>query len=120
MELATNEELQPIADATEGNPLLIKLFVTRFLTGHLPLKFVLQELKAVNKLLGKNIVEYLYSKSLSLLEQQCGEDDAHGIMNAFCPLSVESLLITMIYSDIAVLKIATPSIMYCAPPVTLP
>lgn len=87
VEQATDEELQPVLNATEGNPLLIKLFVTRFLVSHLPLKYVLQELKAVNKSFGKSIVDYLYTESLTLLEQQCGEDEAHGLMNAFCPLS---------------------------------
>lgn len=87
MEQAADNELKPIVDATEGNPLLIKLFVTRFLTSHLPLNLVLRELQMVNKRLGKNIVDYLYTESLLLLEKQGGEDNAHRIMNAFCPLN---------------------------------
>jgi hypothetical protein len=87
VEQATDEELTPIVDATEGNPLLIKLCVTRFLTSHLPLRFILRELQTVHQHLGKSIIDYLYMESLSALEQECGEDAAHGIMNAFCPLS---------------------------------
>ncbi|TMF49166.1 MAG: hypothetical protein E6I32_06190, partial [Chloroflexi bacterium] len=34
---ASEEELKPIVEVTEGNPLLIKLFINRFLTSHLPL-----------------------------------------------------------------------------------
>ena len=70
----------------QGNPLLIKLFVTRLLTSHLPLAFVLAELQAINQRLGRNIIDYLYAESLSILEQQCGEDASHWILNAFCPL----------------------------------
>lgn len=83
---ASDDELQPIVAVTEGNPLLIKLFVNRFLTSHLPLPHVLMELQEINKRLGKNIIDYLYSESLTVMEHQCG-DAAHGIMNAFCPLS---------------------------------
>ena len=84
---ASDDELKSIVDVTEGNPLLIKLFVTRFLTTHLPLALVLAELQAVNKRIGKNIIDYLYAESLTVLEEKCGEDAAHKIMNAFCPLS---------------------------------
>ena len=52
---------RPIVEVTEGNPLLIKLFVTRLLMSHLPLAFVLAELKAVNQRLGRNIIDYLYA-----------------------------------------------------------
>lgn len=83
---ASDDELRPIVDVTEGNPLLIKLFIYRFLTTHLPLAFVLVELQAINKRLGKNIVDYLYAESLAVMQQKCG-DVAQGIMNAFCPLS---------------------------------
>lgn len=83
---ASEDQLKPIVEVTEGNPLLIKLFVTRFLTSHLPLTLVLEELQAVNRHLGKNIIDYLYAESLSALEQQCGKDAAHWILNAFCPL----------------------------------
>src|SRR5260370_22785832 len=41
LEGASDDELRPIVDVTEGNPLLIKLFVTRLLTSHLPLALVL-------------------------------------------------------------------------------
>ncbi len=82
----SDEELRPIVEVTEGNPLLIKLFVTRLLTSHLPLAFVLAELQAVNQRLGRNIIDYLYAESLSVLEHHCGKDAAHWILNAFCPL----------------------------------
>lgn len=87
IEQASDDELKPIVEVTEGNPLLIKLFVTRFLTSHLPLTFVLRELQAVHERIGKNIVDYLYSESLAVLEKRCGEDNARAIMNAFCPMS---------------------------------
>jgi hypothetical protein len=87
MEQASDDELVPIVNITEGNPLLIKLLIMRFLTSHLPLALVLDELQAVNKHLGKNIIDYLYAESLLVLEQKCGEDAAHQIMNAFCPLN---------------------------------
>ncbi len=83
---ASDDELQPIVEVTEGNPLLIKLFVTRLLTSHLPFALVLAELQAVNQRLGRNIIDYLYAESLSILEQHCGEDASHWILNAFCPL----------------------------------
>jgi transcriptional regulator with XRE-family HTH domain len=86
IEEASDDELRPIVEVTEGNPLLIKLFVTRLLTSHLPLAFVLAELQAVNQRLGRNIIDYLYAESLSVLEQYCGSDAAHWILNAFCPL----------------------------------
>jgi transcriptional regulator with XRE-family HTH domain len=86
IEEASDDELRPIVDITEGNPLLIKLFVTRLLTSHLPPAFVIAELQAVNQRLGRNIIDYLYAESLSILEQQCRQDASHWILNAFCPL----------------------------------
>jgi transcriptional regulator with XRE-family HTH domain len=86
IEEASDDELRPIVEVTEGNPLLIKLFVTRLLTSHLPFAFVVEELQAVNRRLGGNIIDYLYAESLSILEQHCGKDAAHWILNAFCPL----------------------------------
>jgi hypothetical protein len=86
IEEASDDELRPIVEVTEGNPLLIKLFVARLLTSHLPLAFVLVELQAINQRLGRNIIDYLYAESLSVLEQQCGKNAAHWILNAFCPL----------------------------------
>jgi len=86
IEEAGDDELRPIVEVTEGNPLLIKLFVTRLFMSHLPFPLVLAELQAVNQRLGKNIIDYLYAESLSVLEQQCGKDAAHWILNAFCPL----------------------------------
>ncbi len=85
-EEANDDELRPTVEITEGNPLLIKLFVTRLLTSHLPLALVLAELQAVNRRLGRNIIDYLYAESLSVLEQHCGKDASHWILNAFCPL----------------------------------
>ena len=86
LEEASDDELRPIVEVTEGNPLLIKLFVTRLFMSHLPFPLVLAELQAVNQRLGRNIIDYLYAESLSVLEQQCGKDAAHWILNAFCPL----------------------------------
>lgn len=86
IEEASDDELRPIVEATEGNPLLIKLFVTRLLTSHLPLAFVLTELQAVHQRLGKHIIDYLYAESLAILVQLCGKDESHWILNAFCPL----------------------------------
>jgi len=86
VEEASDDELRPIIEVTEGNPLLIKLFVTRLLTSHLPLAFVLAELQAVNQRLGKNIIDYFYAESLATLAQLCGKDASHWILNAFCPL----------------------------------
>ena len=86
IEEAGDDELRPIVEVTEGNPLLIKLFVTRLFMSHLPFPLVLAELQAVNQRLGRNIIDYLYAESLSVLEQQCGKDAAHWILNAFCPL----------------------------------
>ena len=84
---ASDDELMPIVDATEGNPLLLKLCITRFLTSFLPLSFVLTELQEVNKLMGKNVIDYLYFESLSLLQERCGEQMTNRLLNAFCPLS---------------------------------
>ncbi len=86
IEEASDDELRPIVEVTEGNPLLIKLIVTRLLTSHMPLALVLAELQAVNQRLGRNIIDYLYAESLSILEQHCGKDASHWILNAFCPL----------------------------------
>lgn len=79
-------ELMPIINATEGNPLLIKLVVTRFKMSHLPLEIVLRQLQKANELIGKNLIDYLYAESLAFLEQECGKDVAHSLINAFCPL----------------------------------
>lgn len=87
MRQSSDEELMPVVDATEGNPLLLKLCVTRFLTSFLPLSFVLTELQEVNKLMGKNVIDYLYFESLSLLQERCGEQTTNRLLNAFCPLS---------------------------------
>ena len=86
VEQASDDELRPIIEVTEGNPLLIKLFVTRLLMSHLPLAFVLAELQAVNQRLGRNIIDYLYAESLSMLQQHCGKDASRWLLNAFCPL----------------------------------
>lgn len=86
VEQASEDELRPIVEVTEGNPLLIKLFVTRLLMSHLPLDFVLAELQAVNQRLGRNIIDYLYAESLSMLQQYCGQDASRWLLNAFCPL----------------------------------
>ena len=86
IEEASDDELRPIVEVTEGNPLLIKLFVTRLFISHLPFPLVLAELQAVNQHLGGNIIDYLYAESLSVLEQYCGKDASHWILNAFCPL----------------------------------
>ena len=86
IEGASDDELRPIVEVTEGNPLLIKLFVTRLFISHLPFPLVLAELQAVNQHLGGNIIDYLYAESLSVLEQYCGKDASHWILNAFCPL----------------------------------
>jgi len=83
---ANDEELGPILEATEGNPFLIKLCVRRFLASHLPLDVVLRQLKEANKLISKNVILYLYSESLSVLEQRCGKEAAKHLMAAFCPL----------------------------------
>jgi hypothetical protein len=87
IEQAADEALSPIINATEGNPLLIKLCVRRLMTSHLPLPFVLNELQEVHDHLGKSIIDYLYAESLSTLEALCGEEAAQSIMNAFCPMS---------------------------------
>lgn len=84
---ANDEDLMPIVEATERNPLLIKLYITRFLTSYLPLAFVLAELQEVHKFIGKNIVDYLYFESLSLMQEKCGEENSNRLLNAFCPLS---------------------------------
>src|SRR5260370_18630219 len=73
IEEASDDELRPIVEVTEGNPLLIKLFVTRLFMSHLPFPLVLAELQAVNQRLWRNIIAYLYAKSLSALEHQCGK-----------------------------------------------
>jgi hypothetical protein len=53
---------------------------------HLPFAFVLAELQAVNQRLGRNIIDYLYAESLSMLQQHCGKDASRWILNALCPL----------------------------------
>lgn len=94
---AEDNDLKPLVETTEGNPLLIQLFVRCLLTSHLPFNIILDELQAVHQQFGKNIVEYLYAESLSLLKEQCGSDIAYSIMNAFCPLSAGD---TVNYDDL--------------------
>src|SRR5579884_477419 len=104
VEQANDDELRPIVDVTEGNPLLIKLFVTRLLVSHQPLDFVVEELQAVNQRLGQNIIDYLYAESLSMLQQRCGKEAARRLLNAFCPLGAgDSVTYGALrtYSDIA-------------------
>lgn len=83
---ASDEDLQSIFNATEGNPFLIKLCVRRFLLSHLPLALVLDELKQANQEFGRAVMEFLYAKSIALLEERCGMEAAEGMMSAFCPL----------------------------------
>lgn len=81
------EELEPIITVTEGNPLLIKLVVRRFLHARKPLARVLQELREDlgTKGIAEDVRNYLYVQSLEELQTSVGEDSASQIMNAFCP-----------------------------------
>jgi hypothetical protein len=85
---ATHTELEPILKLTEGNPLLIKLAVNRFLVSKRPLNDVLNELK------NTQLKDFLYMRSLEELQNLCGTENTNKFINAFCPTpSGESLSI---------------------------
>ena len=83
---ATDDELRPILTVTEGNPLLIKLIVRRFLHTRKSIPFILQELRELSASgIAEDLRNYLYVQSLEELETRVGKDTAKKIMNAFCP-----------------------------------
>lgn len=83
---ATNDELRPILTVTEGNPLLIKLIVRRFLYTRKSIPLILQELRELSvSVIAEDLRNYLYVQSLEELEARVGKDTAKKIMNAFCP-----------------------------------
>jgi len=88
---SSHKELEPILKLTEGNPLLIKLAVNRFLVSKRPLSDVLNELK------NTQLKDFLYMRSLEELQKLCGIEDTNKFINAFCPtpsgesLSIENL-----------------------------
>jgi nucleoside phosphorylase len=88
IELATDEDLKPILDVTEGNPLLMKLAVNRFLVSHRPLKDILDQLRGRDP----QLKEYLYLQSLKELERLFGADVPAQLMRAFCPCLPTELL----------------------------
>lgn len=81
VETAINEELKPILDITEGNPLLIKLVVNRFLVSHRPLGVILNELKEMDP----QLKEFLYLQSFKELERAFDKDVPAQLMRSFCP-----------------------------------
>ncbi len=83
---ATNEDLLPILNVTEGNPLLIKLIVRRFLYTHKSISLILDELQELGKsAIATDLRNYLYVQSLEELESRVGQNTAKYLMNAFCP-----------------------------------
>lgn len=83
---ANKENLKPILDVSEGNPLLIKLIVNRFLVSKKPLSMILSDMKEVSSTsLGTKLKEFLFVQSLMELEQRTNRDYALQLMNAFCP-----------------------------------
>lgn len=90
---ATEAELRPILDVTEGNPFLIKLIVRRFLVSRKPIPLVLQELRDLNSAnIAASLKDYLYVQSLQELEKNVGEEITKQLMNAFCPRPAGELL----------------------------
>ncbi|MEM6318883.1 MAG: caspase family protein [Bacteroidota bacterium] len=83
IQTATDSAFAPILELTEGNPLLIKLVINRFLVKRLPLDYILNEIKS-DKREGISVVDYIYYKSLEELQQMFSEMTAHQLMSAFC------------------------------------
>ena len=88
IEMANNEDLRPILDITEGNPLLIKLVVNRFLVSHTPLRVILDELRGTDP----QLRDFLYLQSFRELERVFGNDTPTRLMKAFCPSIAGELL----------------------------
>jgi hypothetical protein len=88
IETATNEDLRPILNITEGNPLLIKLVVNRFLVRHVPLGVVLDEIRGIDP----QLKDFLYLQSFRELERVFGEKVPIQLMTAFCPRVTGELL----------------------------
>jgi len=85
---STHTDFEPILRLTEGNPLLIKLSINRFLVSKRPLNDVLDELK------NTQLKDFLYMRSLEELQKSCGIQNVNKFINAFCPTpSGESLSI---------------------------
>ncbi|THV42244.1 NB-ARC domain-containing protein [Glycomyces buryatensis] len=84
--LATTKDaaqLEPVLSTVEGNPLLIKLVVRRFITGNRSLAECVEEL--LNWDLGgrKTVKDHLFGLALKALESRAGPEAAHSIMDAF-------------------------------------
>jgi len=95
IEEADSEKLRPIFEATEGNPLLIKLIVSRFLFSRKPLGVILKELKEKGQL-----KEFLYLQSVRELEQRFNGDVSKQLMTAFCfSIAGEALTYDKLFHD---------------------
>ncbi len=88
IETVTNEDLRPILSITEGNPLLIKLVVNRFLLGHRPLGVILDELRGMDP----QLKDFLFLQSFTELERVFGEKVLTQLITAFCPRVAGELL----------------------------
>ncbi len=84
IESASNLQLTPIVDVTEGNPFLIKLIIKLVRVKKQPLDIVVEDLKQGRSQLQERIKDYLYAQSLHELEKQAGEELTMQFMNAFC------------------------------------
>ena len=78
---ASNNDLKPILDITEGNPLLIRLAVKKVLISRTPLRIALDEFKKEAGVLK----DYLYKRSLDVLDSKFDETITDRLMSSFCP-----------------------------------
>lgn len=82
--VASEDELYEILSITDGNPFLIKLIVRMFIVGSQSVSAIVSDLKRKKGDLGARVGAYLYTQSLTVLEELVGEEPADDLMNVFC------------------------------------
>ncbi|GAA2693524.1 MULTISPECIES: NB-ARC domain-containing protein [Actinosynnema] len=84
---ADDADLAPLHAITEGNPFLIKLACRRYLVTGRSMDLVLAELGTAADRLGGRVRAWLFDRSLDELRDRSGEEDALGLLFAFCAAS---------------------------------
>jgi nucleoside phosphorylase len=83
--VATNDELAPIYEITEGNPFLIRLIARRFIVTGRSLDRVIGELgTATGNKLGNRVRAWLFDQSLDELRARSSQEQAVRLLFTFC------------------------------------
>ena len=77
-------DLDEVAAASEGIPLLIKLIVRLAMFGAQPVRDVVDRIHDSRADVGASVGDYLYAESLNALASRVGQGEAGMTMNAFC------------------------------------